>query len=57
MSDSRAHTPSIAYREVSDPAWDPTRNPLRTDEMIQDLDKLTHETEREAPDLAMDIER
>jgi conjugative relaxase-like TrwC/TraI family protein len=57
MSDSRAHTPSMAYREMSDPAWDPTRDPLRTDEMIQDLDKLTHETEREAPDLAMDIER
>ena len=57
MSDSRARTPSIAYREMSDPAWDPTRDPLRTDEMIQDLDKLTHETEREAPDLATDIER
>jgi hypothetical protein len=57
MSDSRAHTPSIAYQEMSDPVWDPTRDPLRTDEMIQDLDKLTRESERETPNLALNIER
>jgi hypothetical protein len=38
MSGSRAHTPSIAYRETSDPAWNPTLDPLRVAELIPYLD-------------------
>jgi hypothetical protein len=57
MSESRAHTPSIAYRELPDTAWDPTRDPLRTDEPFPHLDWLDQEQERAAPDLEVDLGR
>jgi hypothetical protein len=43
MSESRAHTPSIASREASDPEWDPTRDPLRVADLALHSD-LTRET-------------
>ncbi len=47
MSQSQEHTPSIAYQETPDPAWDPTRDPLRTDEMTPHMDWLNREQERD----------
>lgn len=55
MSQSQEHTPSIAYQETPDPAWDPTRDPLRTDELIPHMDWLNREQERDTRDLEMDI--
>ena len=52
MGNSRAHTPSIAYRESSDPEWDPTLDPLRTAHMGW-LDQIS---ERETYDLKIDLE-
>jgi hypothetical protein len=57
MNQSQEHTPPIAYREAPDPAWNPTRDPLRTDELIPHMDWLTQTQERETFDLEMDLER
>jgi hypothetical protein len=40
MSDSRAHTPTVAYQEAPDPAWDPTHDPLRNDEPLTHIDLI-----------------
>jgi conjugative relaxase-like TrwC/TraI family protein len=55
MSQSQEHTPSIAYQETPHPAWDPTRDPLRTDEQIPHTDWLNHTQERETHDLEIDV--
>lgn len=55
MSHSREHTPSIAYQEVPDPAWDPTRDPLRIDDLIPHVDRLNREQERDTQDVEMDV--
>jgi conjugative relaxase-like TrwC/TraI family protein len=55
MSQSQEHTPSIAYQETPDPAWDPTRDPLRTDELIPHMDWFNQTQEHETRDLEMDV--
>jgi ATP-dependent exoDNAse (exonuclease V) alpha subunit len=55
MSQSEEHTPSIAYREARDPAWDPTLDPLRTDELIPHMDWLNQTQEHETRNLEMDF--
>jgi hypothetical protein len=57
MSDSRAHTPSIAYRETSDPAWDPTLDPLRTVDEVSHMGWLDRTQEPEMPDIEVGLER
>jgi conjugative relaxase-like TrwC/TraI family protein len=49
---------SIGYpveQETPDPAWDPTRDPLRTDEMIPHMDWLNQTQERETHDHEIDV--
>ncbi len=57
MSDSRAHTPSIAYRETSDPEWDPTLDPLRTNDEVPHMGWLDQTQEPEMPDIEVGLER
>ncbi len=53
MGDSRAHTPSVAYREASDRDWDPTLDPLRISGLHPHVDCLNKASEREVVDLEM----
>jgi conjugative relaxase-like TrwC/TraI family protein len=55
MSQSQEHTPSIAYQETPHPAWDPTLEPLRTNEPIPHTDWLNGEQERDTRNLEMDV--
>ncbi|HTC58691.1 MAG TPA: hypothetical protein VK691_01065 [Solirubrobacteraceae bacterium] len=57
MSDSRAHTPSIVYRETSDPEWDPTRDPLHLQDMALNIDRIDQAQEPEMPDIEVGWER
>jgi hypothetical protein len=57
MSDSRAHTPSIAYRETSDREWDPILDPLGIVSEIPHLGLLDQTQEPETPDLGVEIGR
>jgi len=50
MTQSRAHTPSVAYSEAPDRAWDPTRDPLRLHDLLPHVDWLAQAPERDAPD-------
>jgi len=40
MANSRIHTPSLAYRESHDLAWNPTRDPLRLRRLFPRMDRL-----------------
>jgi ATP-dependent exoDNAse (exonuclease V) alpha subunit len=57
MSDSRAHTPSIAYREVADPAWDPGLDLLYTDDLVPQFAQIDQRREPELSDLEVDLGR
>jgi len=50
MTNSRLHTPSVAYRESADLAWDPTRDPLRLGRLIPHINRLLRTPARRAPD-------
>ncbi|HEV3094827.1 MAG TPA: hypothetical protein VGY30_09965 [Solirubrobacteraceae bacterium] len=51
MTSSRAHEPSVAYEET----WDPTLEPLRTDELMPHVDWLNRTPDRETHDVEMDV--
>jgi hypothetical protein len=57
MGDSRTHTPSIAYRETSDPEWDPTHDPLRTADEVPHMGWIDQAQEPEMPDTEVGLER
>jgi len=57
MGESRAHTPSVAYREASEPEWDPTLDPLRAADEVPHLDRLDQAREPETPDIEVGLER
>jgi ATP-dependent exoDNAse (exonuclease V) alpha subunit len=40
MTNSRLHTPSIAYDELRDTAWEPTRNPLRLRDLLPQMSPI-----------------
>ena len=50
MNQSRAHTPSVIRREIPEPSWDPSRDPLRLDRLIPHVGKLLRTPARDAPD-------
>jgi hypothetical protein len=50
MTRSRAHVPSLTHREILDPVWDPTRDPLRLDRLLPYVDRLIRTPPRDAPD-------
>jgi ATP-dependent exoDNAse (exonuclease V) alpha subunit len=50
MTNSRIHTPSIAYPESADLAWNPTRNPLRLPRFVPRIDRLLRPPARRTPD-------
>ena len=50
MTNSRIHTPSIAYPESADLAWNPTRNPLRLHRFVPRIDRLLRAPARRTPD-------
>jgi ATP-dependent exoDNAse (exonuclease V) alpha subunit len=52
MSNSRLHTPSVAYDEQHDPAWQPGRDPLRLGRLLPRPDWLDRKPER-----AIDVDR
>lgn len=49
MSDSRAHTPSVAYNELADQLWDLTLDPWRTRDPLYSQDR-PHELASDALD-------
>ncbi|HEY5288143.1 MAG TPA: MobF family relaxase [Solirubrobacteraceae bacterium] len=57
MSESRAPTPSIAYREANDPDWDPTLDPLRTADEVPHMGWLNEAQEPEMLDIEIGLER
>jgi hypothetical protein len=57
MDESRAHTPSIAYREASDRDWDPTLDPLRTADEVPQMGWIDQAQEPETPDIEVGWER
>jgi hypothetical protein len=57
MSDSREHTPSMAYRETTDLAWDPTVDPLRTNDLASQLTQSDQRQEPDLSDLEIDLGR
>jgi ATP-dependent exoDNAse (exonuclease V) alpha subunit len=57
MSDSRAHRPSIAYRETTDLARDPTVDPLRTNDLASQLTQSDQRQEPDLSDLEIDLGR
>ena len=50
MTNSRIHTPSIAYPESGDVTWSPTRDPLRLARFIPNIDRLLRAPQRRSPD-------
>jgi hypothetical protein len=50
MANSRIHTPSVAYRESADLAWNPTRDPLRVGRLLSHIDRLFRAPTRSQPD-------
>jgi conjugative relaxase-like TrwC/TraI family protein len=50
MTNSRAHTPSLAYPERLDPGWAPSHNPLRLRAALSPTRWLTRTTNRDTPD-------
>jgi ATP-dependent exoDNAse (exonuclease V) alpha subunit len=54
MAASRARDSSIIHRELRDPAWDPTRDPLRLGRLLPYVDRVVRPPAREAPDVEID---
>ena len=50
MANSRAHTPSLAYRERLNPGWTPSRDPLRLRTAPSPTRWLIRTLNRDAPD-------
>jgi ATP-dependent exoDNAse (exonuclease V) alpha subunit len=51
MNRSRIHPPSTVHREITDRAWDPTRDPLRLSRLVPHLAaSVVRESSRDAPD-------
>ena len=50
MTNSRAHTPSLAHPERPDSGWEPTRDPLRLRSVLSPTRWLTRTPHRDAPD-------
>jgi hypothetical protein len=50
MTNSRIHTPSVAYRESPDLAWNPTRDPQRIRRFMPHIYRLLRTPARNAPD-------
>jgi conjugative relaxase-like TrwC/TraI family protein len=50
MTNSRIHTPSVAFRESADRAWDPTHDPLRLQHLFPHVDRLLRAPARGALD-------
>jgi hypothetical protein len=55
MSNSRLHTPSVAYDELHESAWDPTHDPLRLSRVFPHTKWL--QRAREQDDRIGDLER
>jgi conjugative relaxase-like TrwC/TraI family protein len=47
MTNSRIHTPSVAYQESADLAWNPTRDPLCLGRVVSHLDRLLRTPQRD----------
>ena len=50
MSRSRRQTSSLDYREATDLAWQPSRDPLRLRHILRPAHWLTRQSARDAPD-------
>ncbi len=50
MTNSRIHTPSIAYSASADLAWNPARDPLRLPRFIPNIDRLLRAPQPRSPD-------
>jgi ATP-dependent exoDNAse (exonuclease V) alpha subunit len=50
MSNSRLHAPSVAYDERHDPAWNPSRDPLRLRDVLRATHWLARLRSRDSPD-------
>jgi ATP-dependent exoDNAse (exonuclease V) alpha subunit len=50
MTNSRAHTPSLAYPERADRGWEPSHNPLRLRSPLAPTRWLTRALNRDTPD-------
>ena len=50
MSHSRRQTPSLAYREIADRGWQPSRDPLRLGHGLRLVHWLTRQQSRDTPD-------
>jgi conjugative relaxase-like TrwC/TraI family protein len=57
MTNSRAHTPSLAHPERSDPGWAPSHNPLRLRSALSPTRWLKRSFSRDTPDRAAGRER
>ncbi|MGA9285526.1 MAG: AAA family ATPase [Solirubrobacteraceae bacterium] len=55
MTRSRIRPPSTVHREITDRAWDPTRDPLRLSRLITHVGELMRTPARDEPD--RDLER
>jgi ATP-dependent exoDNAse (exonuclease V) alpha subunit len=49
MTQSQTHAPSVIHREIPDPPWDPTRDPLRLSRLIPHVDHLVRAPAHDAP--------
>jgi conjugative relaxase-like TrwC/TraI family protein len=54
MTRSHTHPPSTIHREIVDPAWDPSREPLRLGRLFPYADRFIRSLTRTAPDRDMD---
>jgi ATP-dependent exoDNAse (exonuclease V) alpha subunit len=50
MTQSRRHVPSIIHRELPDPTWDPTRDPLSLRRLLPDTGWLVRAQRHDTPD-------
>jgi hypothetical protein len=50
MTNSRAHTPSLAHPERFDPGWTPSHNPLRLRSALSPTRWLIRTSNRDTPD-------
>jgi hypothetical protein len=57
MTNSRIHTPSVAYRESADPIWSPTRDPLRLRSLLSPTNWLSKAPWRDISNRAIGRER
>jgi conjugative relaxase-like TrwC/TraI family protein len=54
MTNSRIHTPSIAYQESADLGWNPARDPLRLRSLLPDTSWLARTPTHAAPERAIE---